>query len=162
MSIPSSQSELCRTLVRALWLSLWGAALTGCGELPTSPTAHLSSLGDNPDFVAGTLADPPLTAPGPGGGEWNSEPASFVNKILVEAAIPFLRSDTAQAQYGPDATGYLLHYFEGNGALKDLAVDRLLAEVPAAQTLVAEITAKAQRYAATLPEGVTTFSSART
>ena len=129
--------------------------LLGCGrvEKPSALKNGTESL-----FVWGIEEAPELNPPGPGAGEWNSEPARFDNVALARSAKIYLASRDAKNRYGVEAAGTFLQYFENDGKDYHIVLSRLLADVPRVQSLYDELLVQLKNEALTQGEGKTLFT----
>jgi len=139
----------------ALTFSVAVMVLSGCGSPnETSNTRALtSSL-----FEWGIEKTPELVPPGPGAGEWNSEPARLDNIALARSAKTYLASRDARERYGVEAAETFLQYFENDGANYTVSIPKLLSDVPRVQALYDELLVQLKSEALALGEGKTLFT----
>ena len=144
-------------------MSLALVPLVGCGENPSASLQDQSRFQADSPFVIGTNEAPPLKAPGPGAGEWNSEPASPLNVMIARMMPGFLASPSTREQWGEEAAATFAHYFENTG--DDFTVDpaRLLVEVPRLDALLRDLESHIHTFAletaAAEDEGLWLFAS---
>jgi hypothetical protein len=98
------------------------------------------------DFVPGN-DPPPLVPPGPGAGEWNSEPAKPQMILLARSARAYLSTPDPVTRYGEEATATFRHYFANTG--EDFTIDlaKLLNEVPSVRENFQQLTNAAMAFA---------------
>jgi len=127
----------------------------GCGgnQKITKLNSNTASL-----FEWGVEKVPDLTPPGPGAGEWNSEPASLDNIALARSAKIYLASSDARNRYGIEAAETFLQYFKNNGENYSVVLPRLLADVPRVQALYDELLDQLKEEALIQSEGNTFFT----
>jgi hypothetical protein len=134
---------------------------SGCGDnISKRQSSSLASL-DDAFFVWGDTRAPELVPPGPGAGEWNSEPASPDNIFLANAAKAYLGTPGAVNRYGKEAAGSFAHYFDNNGADYYVSVEKLNKELPRINQLFLSLTESLRTAASARPSGKTTFSMAK-
>jgi hypothetical protein len=116
--------------------------LVGCGMVSEKPYRHLDSQYDGTlpfNLVIGTRAAPELLPPGPGAGVWNSEAASFENKVLKSSAQAYLKTGNAREAHGADAVATFAHYFSNTGDDFSLDVESMRNDLPSVQELWSEL-----------------------
>jgi hypothetical protein len=129
--------------------------LVGCGSSDQYYKSKESRAGL---FEWGVENVPELLPPGPGAGEWNSEPARLDNVALARSAKTYLATSDARNRYGVEAAGTFLQYFENNGEDYPVDLSKLLADVPRVKALYDELLAQLKSEAVTQSEGKRLFT----
>ena len=105
--------------------------------------------------------DDPVVHTDPGSGEWNSQPKEY-RFIFLKYMIMLQLNSLANQFFLPDASDNLLHFFGNTGATKDVRLQKLIDDVPAAQRVFNYELREAKKFVETLPNGVHDITSGKT
>ena len=105
--------------------------------------------------------DDPVVHTDPGSGEWNSQPKEY-RFIFLKYMIMFQLNSLANQFFLPDASDNLLHFFGNTGATKDVRLQKLIDDVPAAQRVFNYELREAKKFVETQPNGVHDITSGKT
>ena len=137
------------------------AALAGaCGR--DDDGSGLESADGGLVYVAGTRAAPPLRAPGPGAGAWNSTPWTMTLWSEAQAIRAYLATDFARQKYGREACEAFSHYFDNTGLIWTFDAGKLGQDVPHVGAVMDREIARAAEFAREIAREITGANNGRT